>query len=57
MALMRAKAERDLLIDFYTASKHATALGISRDVLLDQHAMSMNRILQGYARPSVARRR
>ena len=52
MAVMRAKAERDLLIDFYTATKHATALGISRSELLDQDATTMHRILQGYARPT-----
>ena len=52
MSRMRAKAERDLLIDFYTATKHATALGISRSKLLDEDAMTMHRILQGYARPA-----
>ena len=52
MAQMRAKAERDLLIDFETACKHATALGISRSELLDQDATTMHGILQGCSRPA-----
>ena len=52
MAEMRAKAERDLLIDFYTASKHATALGVTRAELLEQDAMTMHRILRGCSRPA-----
>ena len=57
MAAMRAAAERDLLFDFYTATKHASALGISRDELLDQDAQTMHRILRGCSRPADDRHR
>ena len=52
MAAMRAQAEHDLMVDWCTATKHASALGISRDELLNQDAQTMHRILQGYARPA-----
>lgn len=52
MTQMRAKAEHDLLIDFWTATKHASASGISQSELLEQDAMTTHRILQGYARPA-----
>ena len=51
LAAMRAQAERDLLIDYQVASKHATALGIGRDELLKEDRESMHRILHGCARP------
>jgi len=50
MATLRAKAERDLVLDYMTATKHASALGISRDELLDEDAQTMHRILRGCSR-------
>ena len=52
MAQRRAKAERDLMIDWWMAAKHASALGISRSELLDEDAKTMHRILQSYSRPA-----
>ena len=52
MAQMRAKAERDLLVDWWTATKNASALGISRDELLNQDAQTMHRIMRGCSRPA-----
>ena len=52
MAAMRAKAERDLIVDYQTAVKHAAALGISREELLEQDAVTMHRILRGCGRPA-----
>ena len=52
MAMMRAAAKRDLLIDFQTACKHASALGVTRAELLDQDRTSMHRILHGVGRPA-----
>ena len=52
MAAMRAKAERDLLVDFQVACKHAEALGVTRAELLDQDAQTMHRILRGCSRPA-----
>lgn len=52
MAPMRAEAERALLLDYATASRHATALGIPRSELLDQDAITMHRILHDCARPA-----
>jgi len=48
----RTTAERDLILDYETACKHAAALGITRSELLDEDATTMHRILQGYARPA-----
>ena len=52
MAMMRAQAGHDLMVDWWTATKHASALGISRDELLEADAMTMHRILRGCARPA-----
>jgi len=52
MSTLRAKAERDLVLDYMTATKHASALGVSRDELLDQDAQTMHRILRGCSRPA-----
>jgi len=52
MLSARAQAERDLDIDWATATKHASALGIPRAELLDEDAATMHRILRGCSRPA-----
>jgi hypothetical protein len=47
-----ARAERDLIIDYRAACKHAEARGESVAELRDRDAQTMHRILRGYATPA-----